>query len=133
MQRFHATLGSFVHFHVVQTDGVFTRAGDGAVRFHAGRAPLREELADVAGRVAKRMTKWLRRRKLLDERPAEERSNEAPELSPLEACMELSLFGATFLRGARRSRGPWPSRVRLRSGGHRAPHRAPAALEDPNR
>lgn len=66
------------------------------MRFHAGRAPSREEIADVAGRVAKRMTKWLRRRKLLDERPAEERSNEAPEVSALEACMQLSLFGGTF-------------------------------------
>jgi len=44
------------------------------------------------------MTKWLRRRGLLDERRAEERSNEAPELSPIEACMQLSLFGGTFLR-----------------------------------
>jgi hypothetical protein len=44
------------------------------------------------------MTKWLRRRKLLDERPEEERSNEAPDVSPLEACMQLSLFGGTFLR-----------------------------------
>jgi len=98
VQRFNATLGCFVHFHVVAPDGVFTRAEDGAVAFHAGRAPCREELADVAGRVATRMTKWLRRRKLLDERPLEERSNEAPEVSPLEACMQLSLFGGTFLR-----------------------------------
>ena len=98
VQRFHATLGSFVHFHVVQTDGVFTRDDDGAVRFHTGRAPSREEIADVAGRVAVRMTKWLLRRKLLDKRPVEERSNEAPELSALEASMQLSLFGASFLR-----------------------------------
>ena len=77
---------------------VFSRAKDGAVTFHAGRAPSRDEIADVAGRVAKRMTKWLRRRKLFDERSAEERSNEAADLSPLEACMQLSLFGGTFLR-----------------------------------
>ncbi len=44
------------------------------------------------------MTRWLRRRRLVDERPIEERSNEAAELSPLEACMQLSLFGGTFLR-----------------------------------
>jgi hypothetical protein len=30
--------------------------------------------------------------------PREERSNEAPDVSPLEACMQLSLFGATFLK-----------------------------------
>jgi hypothetical protein len=98
VQRFNASLGCFVHFHVVAPDGVFSRAQDGVVTFHAGRAPSRGEIADVAGRVAKRMTKWLRRRKLLDERPEEERSNEAPEVSPLEACMQLSLFGGTFLR-----------------------------------
>lgn len=47
----HSALGSFVHFHVVAPDGVFTRGEDGVVRFHAGRAPTREEIADVAGRV----------------------------------------------------------------------------------
>ncbi len=79
-------------------DGVFSRAEDGAVTFHAGRQPSPSDIADVSGRVAKRMTKWLRRRNLLDTRPAEERSNEAPDVSPLEACMQLSLFGGTFLR-----------------------------------
>jgi hypothetical protein len=40
----------------------------------------------------------MRRRKQLEERDAEERSNEAPEVSPREACMQLSLFGATLLK-----------------------------------
>ena len=126
MQRFNATLGCFVHFHVVAPDGVFTRTEAGAVTFHAGRAPSREDIDAVAGRVAARMTKWLRRRKLLDERPEEEpsasleeRGNEAPELSPLEACMQLSLFGGIFMRlgkpandteedaHRRGAKGPW--------------------------
>ena len=82
----------------------------------------------MATRVAERMMRWMRRRKLVDERPLEERSNEAPELSPLEACMQLSLFGGTFLRlgddgvpvaaadrdderlGAR-GKGPWTAEV----------------------
>ncbi len=98
VQRFHSALGSFVHFHVVCPDGVFTRDEEGAVRFHPGHAPSREELASVAERVEARMTRWLRRKGLLDQRPPEERSNEAPELSPLEACMQMSLFGGTFLR-----------------------------------
>ena len=98
MQRFNATLGCFVHFHVVAPDGVFTRAEDGTVQFHGGPAPSHDDVAHVADRVAKRMTKWLRRRKLLDERPPEERSNEARDVSPLEACMQLSLFGGTFVR-----------------------------------
>jgi Putative transposase len=44
------------------------------------------------------MTRWLRRRALLEERPAEARSNEPREPSPLEACMQMSLFGGVFLR-----------------------------------
>jgi hypothetical protein len=99
VQRFDGTLGCFVHFHVAVPDGVFRRAeGGGAVTFHEGPAPTRADIAAVAERVEKRMTRWLRRRELLDERAAEERSNEAPELSPLEACMQMSLFGSTFLR-----------------------------------
>jgi Putative transposase/Transposase zinc-binding domain len=98
VQRFSSTLGTFVHFHVVVPDGVFTRTEGAEAAFHEGRAPSREEVAAVAARVATRMTRWLRRRVLVDERSAEERSNEAPELSPLEACMQLSLFGGAFLR-----------------------------------
>ncbi len=44
------------------------------------------------------MTRWLKRRGLLDERPAEDRSNEAHEPTPLEACMQMSLFGGVFRR-----------------------------------
>jgi hypothetical protein len=76
---------------------VFTRGSDGVV-FHAGPAPTRDEIAAIAGRVAERMTRWLRRRRLLEDRPPEERSNEAPDVSPIEACMQASLFGGTFLR-----------------------------------
>ena len=98
VQRFNATLGNFVHFHVLALDGLFSRGDGDAVTFHPGRAPSRGDIEDVAGRVKKRMTAWLLRRKLIDERPAEERSNEAPDLSPLEACLQLSLHGGTFLR-----------------------------------
>jgi len=79
VQRFHSGLGSFVHFHVVCPDGVFTRDASGVVSFHVGRAPSREEIATVAERVEKGMTRWLKKRKLIDERPIEERSGEAPE------------------------------------------------------
>ena len=53
VQRFHSALGSFVHFHVVCPDGVFTRDASGVVSFHVGRAPSREEIASVAERVEK--------------------------------------------------------------------------------
>ena len=87
-----------MHFHVLVPDGVFSRADEaGAVVFREGPAPTRADIADVAARVEKRTRRWLRRRGLLDERAAEDRSNEAPELAPLEACMQLSLFGSTYL------------------------------------
>ena len=85
-------LDCFVHFHVLVPDGVFTRTeGDGSVVFREGPAPTRAEIASVAARVEKRMRRWLCRRGLLDQRAEEDFSNEAPELSPLEACMQLSL------------------------------------------
>jgi hypothetical protein len=57
------------------------------------------DVTDVVTRVAERMLlRWMRRRKIFDERPHEERANEAPSQSPLEACMQLSLFGGTFLK-----------------------------------
>ena len=126
VQRFDSMLRCFVHLHVVALDGVFTKAEDGALVFHEGPAPSREEIAHVAARVEKRMVRWLRRRKLIDERPAEERSNEPREVEPLEACMQMGLFDGVFLRlgdgGAQlgsdddephapRGKGPWTAEV----------------------
>jgi hypothetical protein len=98
VQRFDGTLESFVPLHVLALDGVFTRAEDGAAVLHEGPAPSRDELASVAACVAERMLRWMRRRTLLDDRPRQEGSNEAPEVSPLEACMQLSLFGVSFVK-----------------------------------
>src|SRR5271165_3226227 len=84
VQRFNATLGAFVHLHVVVPDGVFLARADQPLAFHEGPAPTRREIAAVAERVEKRMTRWLRRRGFLDERPVEDRSNEAAEPTPLE-------------------------------------------------
>ncbi|WP_437797050.1 hypothetical protein [Sorangium sp. So ce693] len=55
VQRFDSTLGSFVHFHVVALDGVFTRQDGPEVVFHEGPAPSRDDIAAVAARVEKRM------------------------------------------------------------------------------
>jgi hypothetical protein len=56
VQRFSATLQSFVHYHVIAPDGVFTReTRDGPAVFHEGRAPSMLDVAAVAGRVEKRM------------------------------------------------------------------------------
>jgi hypothetical protein len=74
--------------------------------FHEGRAPSTSHVAAVAVQVEKRMRRWLRRRGLVDERKAEDRSNEAPALSPLEACMQASLFAGEFLRVEEKERPP---------------------------
>lgn len=44
-----------------------------------------------------RAVKWLRRHHHLDERAAEERSNEATEPSAIEGCTQLALAGGAFL------------------------------------
>jgi hypothetical protein len=102
-----ATLQSFVHLHIIAIDGVFMREKKGGPAvFHEGRAPSASDVAAVAARVEKRMRRWLRRRGLLDERKAEDRSNEAPALSPIEACMQASLFAGELLRMEEKERPP---------------------------
>jgi hypothetical protein len=61
-----------VHVHVRVPDGVFVRGAAGAVTFFETPAPSRLDVAAVAERVEERMTRWLRRRGLIDARPAEE-------------------------------------------------------------
>ncbi len=53
VQRFDSTLGTFVHFHVMVPDGVFTRDSEKTASFHAGPAPSREDIALVAARAAR--------------------------------------------------------------------------------
>ena len=59
--------------------------------------------------------RWLRRKKLIDERPAEERSNEPHEVEPLEAWMQRGLFDGVFLRlgegGVLGPNAPWRAAV----------------------
>lgn len=125
VQRFNSMLGTFVHFHVVALDGTFTRGSGGAAVFHAGPCPSRADIASVAGRAAERMKRWLRRRGLLDERAEEERSNEAVEVTPLEACMQLSLMGGSFVRLSDRGEGHTEDEARLR-GAKKSPWAAEA-------
>ena len=101
--------------------------------FRQGPAPTRADLATVAARVEKRMIRWLRRRGLVDERAAEDRSNEAPELSPLEACMQLSLVDSASLRLAEggRARAVRPHGAPTRRGG--AAPRPPGKSTDSRR
>lgn len=69
--RSDGTLGCFVHFHVMVPDGVFVRGAAGAVTFFETPAPSRLDVAAAAEQVEKRMRRWLRRRGLIDDRPAD--------------------------------------------------------------
>jgi hypothetical protein len=62
------------------------------------RAPSREALERIVRRVRDRTLRWLRKKGLLEERPAEDRSNEAPETSARGACADIALRGGTFAR-----------------------------------
>jgi hypothetical protein len=90
VQRF-GSLNLHVHFHVALLDGVFTRDADARVLFHAAPPPTREELDATVRRVEKRAMTWLRRRGYLDERPIDERSNEPPAQTALDACAAIAM------------------------------------------
>jgi hypothetical protein len=79
------------HFHIVVLDGVLTRARDADVRFHPAPSPARDELEAIARRVRDRSLAWLRRCGYLDERPLDDRSNEAPEQTALDACAAIAI------------------------------------------
>ena len=84
------------HLHTLAVDGVFEKV-DGGVRFHEAPPPSKDDVAEVARRVRDRAVRWLRRQGHIDERAAEERSNETIEPSAIEACAQLALAGGAFL------------------------------------
>ncbi|CAN96460.1 hypothetical protein predicted by Glimmer/Critica [Sorangium cellulosum So ce56] len=95
-QRFGSSLNVHVHFHSLAIDGVFEKTAMG-VRFHDAPPPSKDDVSEVARRVRERALLWLRRRGYLDERAAEERSNETIEPSALDACTQLALAGGAYL------------------------------------
>jgi hypothetical protein len=96
IQRFGGSLNLNLHYHAIFTDGVFAADGEGRVRFHETGAPSREALDRIVRRVRDRVLRRLRKMRLLDERPPEQRSNEATELSAMDACAELAVRGGAF-------------------------------------
>jgi hypothetical protein len=80
-----------VHFHVTVLDGVFNRDAAVGVLFHPAAAPTREALEALVQRVHERSLAWLRRRGYLDERPIDERSNEPPAQTALDACAAIAI------------------------------------------
>jgi hypothetical protein len=92
VQRFGGSLNLNVHMHVVVLDGVFVRDRDHGVVFRAAPPPTLAELETIVLRVRDRALSWLRRRGLIDERPLEERSNEAPEPAATHGCAAIAMY-----------------------------------------
>ena len=97
IQRFGGSLNLNLHFHAIVLDGVFAPNSKGRQAFHDTGAPSREELEQIVKRIRGRAIRWVRKRGLIDDRPTEERSNEAPERSALDACADVALRGGDFV------------------------------------
>ncbi len=91
VQRFGSSINLHVHFHVVVLDGVLTRDAQAGVVFHPAAPPTRDELDEIVRRVQKRAEAWLRRHGHLDDRPLEDRSNEPPVQTALDACASVAM------------------------------------------
>jgi hypothetical protein len=85
------SLNLHVHFHVAVLDGVFTRGAEAGVVFHPAPPPTHDELGGILRRVQTRAQAWLRRHGHLDERPLEDRPNEAPAQTALDACASIAM------------------------------------------
>ncbi len=74
---------------------VATTGSDAAnpIRFIETPSPTREQVASVLERVEAGILRYLKRRHLIDNRAAEDRSNEQPEPTAIEGVTSLSLFG----------------------------------------
>ena len=91
VQRVGSSINLHVHFHVAVLDGVFTRDADAGVLFHPAPGPTHAELEAILARVEQRATAWLRRRGYLDDQPLDQRSNEPPMQTALDACAAIAM------------------------------------------
>jgi Putative transposase/Transposase zinc-binding domain len=90
VQRF-GSLNLNVHFHVVVLDGVFARDASGCVSFHPATAPTLSDLQAIVTRVKNGCAAWLRRHGYIDDRPVEDRSNEASTQTAIDACAAIAM------------------------------------------
>jgi hypothetical protein len=76
-------------------DGVVTRDPDRRVLFHPAAAPTPVELEALVERVMNRSVAWLRRHGHVQDTPLEERSNEPPAQTALDACADIAMGRGT--------------------------------------
>jgi hypothetical protein len=74
----------------------------GRAEFHQLRAPESDDLEEIVFNVHQRFRRWLGRHGLLKPATDDDFSNEAPELSALDACAQASL-GLDWERSPRRA------------------------------
>ncbi|HEX5067053.1 MAG TPA: transposase [Myxococcota bacterium] len=104
VQRFGDALNLNVHFHALVLDGVYARDESGAARFHPLPPPDGDDVARVAGRIARRIVRLLERRGLhpqADSEGADTLTDRQPLLAALYAA-SVSGRVATGSRAGRR-------------------------------
>ncbi len=101
VQRFGSSLNLNVHFHVVMLDGVFVRDAEARAIFHAAPPPSPSELEHVVERTRDRTRAWLVRHGYMDATALEERSNEVPLQTSLDACADIAMRRGTIETNAR--------------------------------
>ena len=97
IQRFGGSLNLNCHYHVLVLDGAYVRDPDGLLLFRPCPPPSHDAIERVARRLHSLALRWLKRHHYLDERKAEERSNESEELSALDGCAQLALRSGLFV------------------------------------
>jgi hypothetical protein len=93
-QRFGGSLNLSPHLHLLAADGVW---GDEA-RFELAPRPTKEDLENVAHRVAERAARWLRRQGYRFDGTAHEREPDFTEQSVYDNSPEEDVYLARFVR-----------------------------------
>lgn len=102
IQRFDSALRLNVHVHSVFLDGVFVRDDDGLLEFHELDEPCPEQVADVAGRTAKRVIKLLEKAgKSLESELSDDETDDFVQRQPALASLYAAAARGVDLSGDR--------------------------------
>jgi hypothetical protein len=99
LQRAGGSLNVHPHVHMLVTDGAWHEQADGRLRFESTPAPTLDEVAALAERIARRLTKMFHRRGLTLREGADAPPPQPPD--PLAGCIQIALG-----LGHRESEGP---------------------------